>query len=1029
MNTLLRTHPTALRLALLAGALLLAAAPATLAQSVLYVDDTATGTGDGSSWANAFTNLDAALAAATAGDDIYVAAGTYVPPSTGFELVGGVAVYGGFPDGGGDFSERDFDAHPSVITHSVAPVTLVLADGVTGARLDGFALTDALGAAVHVVNEASVALVNLRISNNTVFSGASPVTITDSHADLANVIFAGNTSLNGGAIRVSGTGSSDPGTLSATNVVFVGNTAFGSGGAVYLGPYGIPIFTNVTFVANQARGEHVHGGAVYLLDEGSRMKATNTVFWGNTATEGGNQVHASSAFSVLLFENSLLEGGLADVYGGNLLDGGGNLRDDPLFARNPAGSDHGDLTCLHPASFAINAGRDLTGSDHRDYLDLDYDGVTDEPLPVDAANRPRTVGNVPDIGAYEVQDHLLGACSPPETVYYVDAASAGGNGLTWASAFPTIQEALAVAEAGDEVRVAAGTYHPEGNDPIVLKDGVTLLGGFPAGGGDLEERDPRLHPTVITEPLGHTASLMAADSVGGGARLDGFTLTGSTGGGAMWITGGSTLALVNLRFENNFGGAGAAVHVEASNPTFLNVTFAGNLATDGGAVRLAAFSEGEHCTVRLTNVAFLGNRAHRYGGAIYVGPRSTVLLTNATLAGNQSLEATGAGGGVYVEFLADALAVTNSVLWGNTAAAGGAQVHAVSSLPTLTFSHTLIEGGLAGVVGGTVIDGGGVLSDDPLFVYAPSLGPDDQPGTGDDDPGDPHLRPASPARSAADAAALLHDAFDLDGDGLSAGEPLPWDLDQARRVEGDGLDLGPFEGSSLALNTANVSPLTLAPGDRLTVAVNVANDGDGPRKARLDLAYARDSGAPSGTFTLGKGTVPVTSGVNASVRRRVAPNTPPGVYHLDVELVDAERGSIADTRPFTVTVQAAREAAIARTDSHADGAALFEEVEVIELFAGAQADAEDAVAPHEAAVWPNPVSGRAALAFTLAAPADGSLALYDVLGREVMVVDAGRLDAGAHRLPLDVSRLSAGMYVWRLTLGDRAETGQLTVVR
>src|SRR5690606_1642363 len=120
------------------------------------------------------------------------------------------------------------------------------------------------------------------------------------------------------------------------------------------------------------------------------------------------------------------------------------------------------------------------------------------------------------------------------------------------------------------------------------------------------------------------------------------------------------------------------------------------------------------------------------------------------------------------------------------------------------------------------------------------------------------------------AAALPHDAFDFDGDGRSVSEPLVWDLDRARRVEGGSLDLGPFEGSPLALNAANVNPLTLAPGGRLTVTVNVANGGSSAREARLDLAYARDSGAPSGTLTLGKGTVPVTSGVNASVRRRVA---------------------------------------------------------------------------------------------------------------------------------------------------------------
>ena len=69
---------------------------------VLYVDDDAAGgANDGSSWPNAFTDLQSALTKATAGSTIRVAAGTYTPtvvvlirPS--FQLKTGVAIYGGF---------------------------------------------------------------------------------------------------------------------------------------------------------------------------------------------------------------------------------------------------------------------------------------------------------------------------------------------------------------------------------------------------------------------------------------------------------------------------------------------------------------------------------------------------------------------------------------------------------------------------------------------------------------------------------------------------------------------------------------------------------------------------------------------------------------------------------------------------------------------------------------------------------------------------------------------------------------------
>jgi hypothetical protein len=80
-------------------------------------------------------------------------------------------------------------------------------------------------------------------------------------------------------------------------------------------------------------------------------------------------------------------------------------------------------------------------------------------------------------------------------------------------------------------------------------------------------------------------------------------------------------------------------------------------------------------------------------------------------------------------------------------------------------------------------------------------------------------------------------------------------------------------------------------------------------------------------------------------------------------------------------------------------------------------------------VAPNPASGRAAVAFTLEAPTAVRLALYDVLGRAVATLDAGHLGAGPHRITLDVSRLPAGVYVWRLVAGERTEAVRLTVTR
>jgi parallel beta-helix repeat protein len=94
--------------------------------TVYYVDDDPP-CGNGSSWADAFCDLQDALAIAASGDEIWVAAGVYKPidcaPSCGegdrdatFHLKDGVEIYGGFAGCETNLSQRDLAQHESILS-------------------------------------------------------------------------------------------------------------------------------------------------------------------------------------------------------------------------------------------------------------------------------------------------------------------------------------------------------------------------------------------------------------------------------------------------------------------------------------------------------------------------------------------------------------------------------------------------------------------------------------------------------------------------------------------------------------------------------------------------------------------------------------------------------------------------------------------------------------------------------------------------------------------------------------------------
>lgn len=96
------------------------------AQKIIYVDGDAAGSGDGTSWINAYASLQDALAAAEPNDQVWVASGKYRPDdgtgitpgdrSASFELKSGLRVHGGFLGTESSLSHRDPLVNPTTLS-------------------------------------------------------------------------------------------------------------------------------------------------------------------------------------------------------------------------------------------------------------------------------------------------------------------------------------------------------------------------------------------------------------------------------------------------------------------------------------------------------------------------------------------------------------------------------------------------------------------------------------------------------------------------------------------------------------------------------------------------------------------------------------------------------------------------------------------------------------------------------------------------------------------------------------------------
>ena len=264
--------------------MVVAGLPATTqAQTRHYVRTQAQGLNNGSSWIDAFTDLQTALDVAVAGDEVWVAEGFYLP-TTGidrnkrFTLASNVRLYGGFSGSETNLTERDPYAHPTVLSGNVGNLAdstdnvytiLYLDNPGADTRIDGLVFE---GGYAH----SDTAFVSI----SPTLSGGAVYVYAKSGVGLpvfAHCIFRNNSArVNGGAVIVFGQGSTQSMPLFHF-CRFENNAAGGAGGAVYIWggstvDRGIE-FWGCVFDGNKAvAGQSSQGGGVFFTEKFQMLK-------------------------------------------------------------------------------------------------------------------------------------------------------------------------------------------------------------------------------------------------------------------------------------------------------------------------------------------------------------------------------------------------------------------------------------------------------------------------------------------------------------------------------------------------------------------------------------------------------------------------------------------------------------------------------------------------------------------------------------------------------------------------------------